>query len=147
MTEWTTNVVQVTIRAAGDVDGRVDVSNVGTPEAVVSLTIGSSLCRLVSRVTTRKVRENWERAGINTNRLPERVSQTWLGPDLGIAPVGAVVKLVDPPVASHLVPRNDQHRRPVHLAIQVGPVVWVVLDRTAYRTMLDLWRRAERAFG
>lgn len=146
--EWTTNVLQVSIRAAGDVYGFVDVSNAGTREAIVSLTIGTTLCRITSRRTARIIRESWETAGVNSAKLPERVSQTWLGPDLGVNPVGALVRYAgDVVVTSHYVDRDQQLRRPAHLRIQVGPMAWAVLDRAAYATMLDLWRRAERSFG
>jgi hypothetical protein len=143
-TEWagTTTVQTVTIRAVGDVDGHVDVTYAGTPEAIVTVAIGPALIRLYQADVAFRIREGWKAAAVSLHRLPEAVSTTWAVPVS--SPVGIVVRIgVDVTTTSALVPATRQLRRD-HLRMQVGPLVWQVLDRAAYRSIVQLWERAEQ---
>lgn len=142
-TEWTgsTAVQTVTIRAVGEVEGHVDVSYAGTPEAVVTVAMGPVLARIYQATVAYRISEGWKAAAIGLPRLPDTVSRTWLGPVP--TPVGIVIRIgQDVPTTSAIVPATPQLARD-HLRMQVGPLVWQVMDRTAYQSILRLWQLAE----
>jgi hypothetical protein len=141
-TEWSgnTSVQTVTIRAVGKVEGHIDVAHARTPETVVTLVIGSSLIRLYRKDVVHRIRECWQSAAVNLHRLPDAVSATWLGPTS--APVGIVVRIGnDVTTSATLMPASGQLVRP-YLRIQVGPLVWQVIDRAAYESITPLWDHA-----
>lgn len=139
----TTAIRMVAIRAVGVVDGNVDVSRIGTPTAIASLTIGTVLAR-VDRRAAQRIAATWRDAALHLDRLAENASAVWTGPDLGVNPVGVVVRFgPDVVTRQDLMPPTTTLAR-THLRIQVGPLVWQVIDQAAYTSTRDLWERAER---
>lgn len=141
----TSTVLGVTIRVAGVVPTDVGISHAGTPEAEVRVTIGDVLCYLCDRSTLTHIRCGWDQAAVAARRLREQVSTTWVGAEPGTYPVGVIVRLVgEPRITLHTVPARPTIHAPEHLRVQVGPLVWQVLDRAAYESITACWRTAER---
>jgi len=143
-TEWAgvTTVQAVSIRAVGEVGGHVDVTRAGTPEAMATIAIGPVLARLCHADAASRIREGWKAAAVVLNRLPMDLSQTLAVP--GSSPTGIVVRLgADVVTTSMLVPATRQLARS-HLRVQVGPLIWQVMDRAAYWSIVRLWERVER---
>jgi hypothetical protein len=139
-----TAVHEVTIRAVGEVDGHIDVTHAGTREAVVSVSLGPVLARLYSADVAHRIRETWKAAAVYLHRLPNKAHH--LGNASNPAPVGIVIRIgYDVPTSAVLVPATSQLATD-HLRIQVGPLIWQIMDRAAYRSVVELWERAERMF-
>lgn len=147
MAEMPTSIVHATIvRAAGPVEGIVDSTFPGTPEAQVSVRISDVLCYVHNAETTAAIRRIWEDAArAAADRLAFRVSRTWLGAQPGNYPLGVLARYATPPegrVTYH--PRNDTLHLPRLVRVTVGSIVWMVLDQQAAHRILGCWRDAER---
>jgi hypothetical protein len=146
MATWkeSTAVHEVTIRAVGEVDGHIDVTFAGTREAVVSVSLGPVLARLYSADVAYRIRETWKAAAVYLHRLPDTAHH--IGIESNPAPVGIVIRVGhDVPTSAVLVPATSQLATD-HLRVQVGPLVWQIMDRAAYRSVVGLLERAERMF-
>lgn len=142
-----TGVRMVHIRALGDIDCKVDVDEVGTAHAVASLTVGTVLARIAGRKTAEQMVETWREAALHLAKLPTTVSQTWTGPDLGVSTIGVVVRFGgDVAMRQDLLPPSKAlpHH---HLRVQIGPVVWQVLDQAAHASMDRAFTRVHAALG
>lgn len=136
-----TEVQRVTIPVAGEVSGNVDVTHAGTAQAVVSLTIGTVLVRVGTLRAAEQIAHTWRMAALHLGSLAVDAMQDPPVPGLGVGPVGVVLS-VQPIVFTRydLIERPDARN---YLRMQVGPVVWLVLDRLAYWNVRKLWEQAE----
>jgi hypothetical protein len=142
----TTQVQEVRIRIAGDVDHRIDVSQSGTHDAMAHLMLGSTLLRIGHRSTARELIETWRQARVWTHRLPVQAPQLFLGSTQGVGPVSVILTLGAHVEVTGRLAANEHTRRP-EILISVGPITWSILDRTAYTTGLAIWERIPNLLG
>ena len=100
-------VLAVILRVAGPVITDVRPHALATPEAQVCARIGDALFYLTDLRAAGLLRQHWDVSQYLVTRLPERVSQTWLGPDPNAYPVG-----VHPAARRRRHGRDQMDRRP-----------------------------------
>ncbi|MFR9806497.1 hypothetical protein ACL02T_30035 [Pseudonocardia sp. RS010] len=140
--------VEVTVRVSGEVPVRVDVTNAGTPEQQVGLTLGSVLIYLRNPGTVRAVVEGWRSANYAAQLLgpsrPVTYHHAGLAQVMG-SQVSTLVRLGGiPNVLVAPITRRPGSPVPSHLRMQVGPIVWQVCDWNAYHSIAVGWERAGR---
>jgi hypothetical protein len=141
-----TQVQEVRIRIAGQIDHRIDVTHSGTEAAMAHLMLGSALLRIGHRCIARKLVETWRAARVWTHRLPEQAPQQLLGSTHGVGPVSVILTLGSHvEVTGHLAP-NEHTRRP-EILIGLGPITWCVIDRQAYTAGLVVWQQIPDLLG
>jgi hypothetical protein len=142
----TTQVEEVRIRIAGQVDHRIDVTHSGTEAAMAHLMLGSALLRIGHRSTAGKLVETWQQARVWTHRLPEQAPQQLLGSTQGVGPVSVILTLGShAEVTGRLAP--DEHTRRPEILIGLGPITWCVVDRQAYTAGLAVWEQIPDLLG
>lgn len=136
----TSAVTGIVVRVAGIVESRLDLTDVGTAEQQLGISLGTVLVYCRSGITARAVAEGWGNAAVLAQSLSVAVAgrrPLVVGPST----VAAMVRLAGvPQVTGEL----EESRGPRFLRIQVGPVTWEVCDGTAYASMLRAWRQAAR---
>lgn len=137
-----TSVERVVIPVAGVIDGKVDVSNAGSAYATASLTIGTVLVRIGTARAAEQIGHTWRMAALHLGSLAVDASQNPLVPELGVGPVGVVLSVE--PIVFTRYDLVTEHGSRNYLRLQVGPVVWMVLDRHAYWSTRRLWERVEQ---
>ena len=138
-------VLAVLMRVAGPVPTEVHPYALGCPEQQVSARIGDAVVYLTEPGVAARIRERWDGAQyLVAHRLPERVSQTWLGPRPGTYPVGVALRLSGQvEVHTQWIAGRPSTRTPAHLRIQVEQLVWQVCDQQAWRRIGDAWFAAQ----
>lgn len=136
-----TEIQRVTIPAAGEFDGDVELIRPG----FVSLRIGTIWVRIDSRAAAETVASEWRLAAKELWRIATDASADRFTDDLGVGPVSVLIK-IGPDVVTRAEPMAIRGQRP-YLRFRVGPVVWVVLDQPAYWSMRRLWDEVEASFG
>jgi hypothetical protein len=137
-----TQVDLVRIRMAGSVHTRIDLSEHGTPHARVNFTFGGTMVHIRHRKVAELARQVWETAGVHGHHLPTQVPQHMLRSTQGTGPVAVIVTLGESiDVSGELVTIQELRRRAI--ALKVGPLVWLVLDKHAYYTGLEGWKQVE----
>jgi len=139
----TTHVMSVTVRVAGKAYTEVSQRRVGK-KLTVTMTTGPIVCTVWDPyLTIGHVRDHWlETAMLLAMRLPERVDPrlAQAGTD---TPVGIVVRLDGfPACGSAWVTARRETRTPAHLLVRVGPLVFQILDKSAYTAMTAAWTKA-----
>lgn len=142
-----TGVRMVHIRALGDIDCSVSVDEVGTAHAVASLTVGTVLARIGGRKTAEQMVETWREAALHVAKLPASVSETWAGPDLGVSTIGVVVRFGGDVATRHDLLPPSKGLPTHHVRVQIGPVVWQVLDQAAHGSMVRAFERVHAALS
>jgi hypothetical protein len=140
-------VLVVIMRVAGPVITDVRPHALGTPEQQVIVRIGDALIYLTDPQLTARIRQQWDAAQyLVSQRLPERVSQTWLVPEPGTYPVGVSVQLTgEAKVTTQSVAAHLPSRTPAHLRMSVDRrLVWQVCDRQSWRAIGEAWFAAQR---
>lgn len=134
------HAVSATIHLAGEQRTGLTVHNAGTPEAVIAVTLGRSLIYMHSTTTTERFARIWDKARDHTLRLPGR--RKILRRDAGLPAMAEPSVVVhtagSPEGGSRLIPGTPF---PV-VRVQVGGVVFVVHDRTAFDSCATVFRRA-----
>ncbi|MFF5988124.1 hypothetical protein [Prauserella flavalba] len=139
-TDWTTAIQHVAIRVTGEIASDVDLSHAGTPDAVAHVFVGSILAHVKGRRTAQRLVAIWRDAAVHQPRLPELARRERTRYPDAECPAGLVITIgPDAVLTQQLLPATG--RAPVHLRIQVGPLVWLVLDRAAYTSTRALWER------
>ena len=93
----TSTVLTAVLRVAGPVVTDVRPHAIGTPQRQVTARIGDVLIYLTDPRAAARIRQRWDAAQhLAAQRLPERVSQTWLAPDPDAYPLGITVRLDGP---------------------------------------------------
>ncbi|MGH3534872.1 MAG: hypothetical protein ACRDQG_09190 [Pseudonocardiaceae bacterium] len=121
----TSTVLAVLMRVAGPVPTEVHPHALGHPEQQVSLRLGDAVVYLTEPAVAARVRQHWDAAQyLVAQRLPERVSQTWLAPRPGKYPVSVALRLTGP-IEAHTQPitGRPRTRTPAHLRIQIDQLV------------------------
>lgn len=135
---FASNVLALIVRVAGPVATGVTAHAVGHPEQRICVRLGDVLLDVVDPGTVAALRQKWDATGYFANRLPEQVSQTWLGHDLDRYPLAATVQLAGPvKLTARWTTGRLTTRTPDHLRIQVDRVIFQVCDRQAWRTISD----------
>ena len=139
-------VMHVVMRVAGPVPTDVRPHALGHRERQVTARIGDAVLYLTEPAVAARIRQQWDAAHhLATTRLPQRVSQTWLGPAPGTYPVGVALRLTTPiEVTTHWMPGRGATNTPAHLRIRVDRLVWQVCDQQAWRRIADAWFTAQR---
>lgn len=139
-------VLAVIMRVAGPVITDVRAHALGTPQAQVIVRIGDALIYLTEATVAARIRQQWDAAQyLVAQRLPERVSQTWLGPEPGTYPIGVTVQLTGAvKVTTESVSAHQASRTPAHLRMRVDRLVWQVCDRQSWRAIGEAWFAAQR---
>ncbi len=139
-------VLAVVMRVAGPVITEVHPHAIGYPERQVLARIGDALIYLTDPKAAARIRQQWDAAQyLAAQRLPERVSQTWLAPTPGTYPVGVTLQLtgrVD--VTTRYLPAHPATSTPPHLRMRVDRLVWQVCDQQSWRAIGDAWFAAQR---
>ncbi|MGH3673140.1 MAG: hypothetical protein ACRDSH_21360 [Pseudonocardiaceae bacterium] len=93
-----------------------------------------------------RIRQQWDAAHyLVTQRLPERVSQTWLAPTPGTYPLGVALRLTGPiEVATQWVEGRRETRTPPHWRVRVDRLVWQVCDQRSWQCIGQAWFDAAR---
>ncbi|MEC3977158.1 hypothetical protein [Amycolatopsis sp. H20-H5] len=142
MPTWTTTIHFAAIRTAGTVHTNLDITNAGTPGAQAHATIGSVLARVSDLLTAQRLAAIWRDAAIHTHRLVPDAGFAGHGDPRTQCPAGLVVRIgPDAAVRQDLIPATAT--LPTHIRIQVGPIVWLIMDRAAYSRTRELWERLE----
>lgn len=141
-----TTVLAVLMRVAGPVPTAVHPHALGYPEQQVSARIGDAVVYLTEPAVAALIRQQWDAAQyLVTHRLPERVSQTWLGPRPGTYPVGVALRLTGQvEVHTQWITGRLRTRTPAHVRIQIDQLVWQVCDQQAWRRIGDAWFAAQQ---
>jgi hypothetical protein len=143
-------VVVAVLRLVGPQDANAGVEFPGTPQAVVTARIGSSLLYLHEEQTAAHLRRVWEDAWLEAKLLPQLASPKWVAPVTGMREPGVVVHAHGRPAAAEMLVRTGEELPP-YLRIQFGRVVFEVHDVRAYDACLQTFRRAHdlarAAFG
>ncbi|MGH3428253.1 MAG: hypothetical protein ACRDQZ_11925 [Mycobacteriales bacterium] len=115
-------VLAVVMRVAGPVPTQVHPHAIGHPEQQVSARSGDAVVYLTELGVAGRIRQQWDVAQcLVSQRLPERVSQTWLAPTTGTYPVGVVLRLTGAvEVATQWVEGRPSTRTPPHLTAGVA---------------------------
>lgn len=110
-------VLAVLMRVAGPVPIAVHPYALGYPEQQVSARIGDAVVYLTEPGVAARIRQQWDAAQyLAVRRLPERVSQTWLGPRPGTYPVGVALRLTGlVEVRTQWIAGRPRTRTPAHL--------------------------------
>ncbi|WP_336160052.1 hypothetical protein [Amycolatopsis sp. VC5-11] len=139
----TTSIVSTTVRIVGEVETRLDVHDAGTPLAVVRLMLGSVLVNVHGALAVERVAKIWQDAGFHRDRLASEVTDPRRGLLIGGCQVGTVARIgPDAPSRCDLIPRTKQ--LPQHIRIQIGPLIWLVMDRAAYDSTRAAWDQATK---
>lgn len=139
------NVLAVIVRVAGPVITSVRPHAVGYPERQVSVRLGDVLLFLTDPKAAARIRQRWDSAQYLANRLPERVSQTWLSHEPNSYPLAVSLQLTaDVRVESQWVVGRRETRTPPHLRVRIDRVVWQVCDRQAWEAIGNALFEAER---
>lgn len=139
----TTKIQTAAVHVAGDVVGNVDLTSIGKPDMTAHVMVGSVLARIGDRRAAQRLAATWREAALHLHRIPERVGLSGPGRPDAECPAGLVIRIGRDAAARQDLLPADPPRRPGRLRIQVGPLVWVVLDRAAYTSMRELWERVE----
>ena len=139
-------VLAVVMRVAGPVITEVRSHALGTPERQVIARIGDALVYLTDSKAAAHVRQRWDAAQyLVVQRLPERVSQTWLAPTPGAYPVGVTVQFTgEVTVSTQPMGAHRETGTPPHLRMRVDRLVWQVCDQQSWRAIGDAWFAAQR---
>jgi hypothetical protein len=141
-------VQEIKVRATGRQVCTVDVVNVGTMRAGVSLTIGDVVCTFSSPYTLTGLHFLW--ASADHRPLPKHTDVGALGgvQTPGLYRVLSVVPFTGrPPASAVFIPNMvNTANIPAHLRLQFGPVVWQVTDRSAFFSVLNKLDEAVTAF-
>ena len=142
----TSTVLAVLMRVAGPVPIAVHPHALGYPEQQVSARIGDAVVYLTEPGVAARIRQQWDAAQyLAARRLPERVSQTWLGPRPGTYPVSIALRLTGlVEVRTQWIAGRPRTRTPAHLRIQIDQLVWQVCDQQAWRRIGDAWFAAQQ---
>lgn len=144
--DWTTSIQIAAIRVAGEVASNVDLTHAGTPDAEAAVIVGTVLARIQGRRTAQRLVAIWRDAALHTHRLVEHAGRAGRGNLAAECPAGLVIRIgQDAAVRQDLMPATRS--LPTHIRIQVGPLVWLVMDRAAYTSMRELWERVERVLA
>ena len=142
--------VMAVLRLVGPQDTASGVEFPGTPQAVVTTRIGSSLLYLHEEQTAAHVRRVWEDAWMEATLLPHLADARCVAPVPGMREPGVVVHARGRPAASGVLVRTSE-AMPPFLRIQFGRLVFEVRDVRAYSACLQTFRRAHdlarAAFG
>jgi hypothetical protein len=140
-------VLAVVMRVAGPVPIQVHPYAIGQPEQQVSARIGDAVVYLTELGVAGRIRQQWDAAQyLVSQRLPERVSQTWLAPTPRTYPVGVALRLTGAvEVATQWVEGRPTTRTPPHLRVRVDRLVWQACDRQAWRSIGQAWFDAQQA--
>ena len=139
-------VLAVVMRVAGPVITEVHPHALGTPERQVLARIGDALVYLTDPKAAAHIRQRWDAAQyLVAQRLPERVSQTWLAPTPGTYPVGVTVQLTaEVKVSTQPMGAHRDTGTPPHLRMRVDRLVWQVCDQQSWRAIGGAWFAAQR---
>ena len=142
--------VMAVLRLVGPQDTASGVEFPGTPQAVVTTRIGSSLLYLHEEQTAAHVRRVWEDSWMEAKLLPHLADAKCVTPVPGMREPGVVVHARGRPAASGVLVRTSE-AMPPFLRIQFGRLVFEVRDVRAYSACLQTFRRAHdlarAAFG
>jgi hypothetical protein len=139
----TSQVMTMTVRAAGEVPGEIHLRGIGGQRPFAHLHIGALLFTTTRpHVTLQHVHRAWNTAAVLAKSLPRRLDPAHSGLS-GDNQVSGVVRLAARPVCTaNLMPARLPAGPPQHLLISIGPVLIQLLDQLAYRSIGDLWRTA-----
>lgn len=139
-------VLAVVMRVAGPVITEVRPHAIGSPERQVIARIGDALIYLTEPEVAAHVRQRWDAAQyLVAQRLPERVSQTWLVSDPPVYPVGISLQLTgEVKVTTQSMGAHRATGTPPHLRMRVDRLVWQVCDQQSWRAIGDAWFVAQR---
>jgi hypothetical protein len=130
------------VRQAGEIEVRISASDLWR-QPRITLAAPGLLLRVQTLDTAVAVHEQWAAAGVHLHRLPELAevprsrAEEW---DISI-----VATLVGRPAMTSMTVMNVGPM-PTHLRIGLGPITWLLLDRAAYHSMLEVWERVTRLF-
>ncbi|WP_406639080.1 hypothetical protein [Amycolatopsis sp. WGS_07] len=140
--QGTTSIVTTTVRVVGAVETRIDIKDAGTTLAEVRLMLGRVLLHVHGAVAVKHVAAIWQDAGFHRDRLAPAVADPQRGALIDGCQVGTVARIgCDAPARCDLIPRTA--KLPRHIRIQIGPLVWQVMDRAAYDSTRAAWDHAE----
>jgi hypothetical protein len=139
-------VLCVVMRVAGPVPTEVHPHALGHPERQVTARIGDALVYLTEPAVAARIRQQWDATHyLAAARLPERVSQTWLGPTPGTYPLGVALRLTGPiEVTTHWITGRRATNTPAHVRVRVDRLVWQVCDQQSWRRIADAWFTTQR---
>ena len=140
------NVLAPIVRVAGPVITGVTAHAVGHPEQRICVRLGDVLLDLADPDAVASLRQKWDATRyLAVQRLPERVSQTWLGHDPKRYPLAATVQLAaDVRLYSRWTTGRQTTRTPDHLRVQVDRVIFQVCDLQAWTAISDALFEAQR---
>jgi hypothetical protein len=142
-TDWTTSIQIAAIRTAGNVVTNVDITRAETSDMEAHVTVGTVLARIKGRHTAQRLAAIWRDAALHTHRLVANAGLAGRGNPDAECPAGLVIRIgPDAALRQDLMPPTPA--LPVHIRIQVGPLVWLVMDRAAYNSTRNLWDQIER---
>lgn len=140
--QWSTTIQLAAIRAAGEIDSRIDLTRAGTPHVEAHVTVGSHLVRMADRKAAQRVAATWRDAALYVDRLPHRAALPEHHRPDAECPAGLVVRIGrDADTRQDLLPSDPP--KPARLRVQFGPLVWMVADQAAYASMRALWDQVE----
>ncbi len=141
------NVLALIVRVAGPVITGVRAHAVGHPEQRICVRLGDVLLDLADPDAVAVLRQKWDATRYLAGRLPERVSQTWLGHDPERYPLAATVQLSgDVELSARWTTGRQTTRTPAYLRVQVDRrVVWQVCDLQAWTAISDALFEAKRS--
>lgn len=139
-------VLAVVMRVAGPVPTHIHPHAIGHPEQQVSARIGDAVVYLTELGVAGRIRQQWDAAHyLASQRLPERVSQTWLAPTPGTYPVGVALRLTGAvQVTTQWIQGHRETRTPPHLRVRVDRLVWQICDHQAWRSIGQAWFAAQQ---
>jgi len=135
-------VTNVVVRVAGTVPVRLDLTQVGTMEQQLGLSLGTVLIYLRSGITARAIADGWEPAAVLTGTLSPAITGRRSVPVVTSVAAVMVQMAAIPPVRAAFQPAREDGTVPAVLRVQVGPVTWEVCDANAYVSLLRAWRQA-----
>lgn len=142
----TKTIYSITLRVAGPQRVTVDAHHTGTQQAFLGIAIGALLVYTSQREVCGQLRRGWEHAARLAGKLPRAAQRpTTADHAAGTGLAAAMVRLegqVGLTIAG--IPASSATGIPAHVRIQLGPLVWQVLDQTAYATIRDGLRHVEQ---
>jgi hypothetical protein len=139
---WSTAIEMAVIRGSGHIATNVDITSAGKPHAEAHAILGTVLHHIQGRFAAQRLAAIWREAAMHTHRLVEHAGRAGLRNPAAEHPVGVVVRIgEDAALVQQLIPATTEI--PVHIRIQVGPLVWLIMDQAAYASTRTAWDKVE----
>jgi hypothetical protein len=132
---WNTSILATHVRVDGPVETRIVVSDV---TAAAHVMVGVVIVRVEDLISAKRIAAIWRDAAVYLYRLPPVARSDRPRKRKGECSTGLSIQIgPDAAVRQDLIPTSSATAP--HLRIQTGPLVWLIMDRTAFEKTRQAW--------